>query len=69
MFGNLFPTKTVRRKMKVSEAVVYLIREEQERLADSRLTRSTCSPTHLSVLHNVQVVTSCEQITHRVDNM
>ena len=36
MFGNLFPTKTVRRKMKVAEARGYLIREEQERLVSER---------------------------------
>src|SRR4030095_12378827 len=41
MFGNLFPTKTVRRKMKVGEALGYLDREEQERLADSeQITRA-----------------------------
>ena len=34
MFGNLFPTKTVRRKMKVSEAKVALLRDEQEALVD-----------------------------------
>jgi ATP-dependent HslUV protease ATP-binding subunit HslU len=34
MFGNLFPSKTVRRKMKVAEALAYLIREEQENLVD-----------------------------------
>ena len=34
MFGNLFPAKTVRRKMKVAEARAYLIREEQENLVD-----------------------------------
>jgi len=34
MFGNLFPTKTVNRKMKVYEARNYLLREEQERLVD-----------------------------------
>jgi ATP-dependent HslUV protease ATP-binding subunit HslU len=35
MFGNLFPQKTVRRKMKVSEARQYLIRDEQETLVDT----------------------------------
>jgi len=34
MFGNLFPSKTVRRKIKVSEAQTYLLREEQENLVD-----------------------------------
>ncbi len=41
MFGNLFPTKTVRRKMRVADAMVYLIRDEQERLVDmEQITRS-----------------------------
>jgi len=34
MFGNLFPTKKVRRKMKVSEAKGALLRDEQEALVD-----------------------------------
>jgi ATP-dependent HslUV protease ATP-binding subunit HslU len=34
MFGNLFPNKTVRRKMKISEAKVTLRRDEQEGLVD-----------------------------------
>ena len=46
MFGNLFPTKTVRRKMKVAEARSYLIREEQERLADmEQITRAAIQKT------------------------
>ena len=46
MFGNLFPTKTVRRKLKVAEALVYLVREEQERLADmEQITRSAIQKT------------------------
>src|SRR5215211_9304090 len=46
MFGNLFPTKTVRRKMKVFEALVYLTREEQERLADmEQITRTAIQKT------------------------
>src|SRR5687767_5031002 len=46
MFGNLFPTKTVRRKMKISEAVVYLVRDEQERLADmEQITRTAIQKT------------------------
>ncbi|MEO6334754.1 MAG: ATP-dependent protease ATPase subunit HslU [Pyrinomonadaceae bacterium] len=46
MFGNLFPTKTVRRKMKVSEALVYLVRDEQERLADmEQITRTAIQKT------------------------
>ena len=34
MFGNIFPTKTVRRKMKVADARSYLLRDEQENLVD-----------------------------------
>jgi ATP-dependent HslUV protease ATP-binding subunit HslU len=34
MFGNLFPAKTVRRKMKISEAKQALLRDEQEALVD-----------------------------------
>jgi len=41
MFGNLFPSKTVRRKMKLSEARSYLLRDEQENLVDmEQITRS-----------------------------
>ncbi len=41
MMGNLFPTKTKRRKVKISEAKEYLLREEQEQLVDmDRITRS-----------------------------
>ncbi|MFN2411665.1 MAG: ATP-dependent protease ATPase subunit HslU, partial [Pyrinomonadaceae bacterium] len=35
MFGNLFPSKTVRRKMRVAEAIQYLVRDEQENLVDA----------------------------------
>jgi ATP-dependent HslUV protease ATP-binding subunit HslU len=46
MFGNLFPTKTVRRKMKIAEALSYLIRDEQERLADmEQITRTAIQKT------------------------
>ena len=38
MFGNLFPTKTVRRKMRVADAMTYLVREGQERLVDMEQT-------------------------------
>ena len=49
MFGNLFPSKTVRRKMKVSEAYGYLIRDEQERLADTeQITRTAIEKTEAS---------------------
>ena len=34
MFGNLFPSKTVRRKMKVVDARNYMVRDEQEQLVD-----------------------------------
>jgi ATP-dependent HslUV protease ATP-binding subunit HslU len=49
MFGNLFPAKTVRRKMKVSEALSYLTRDEQERLTDmEQITRSAIQKTQES---------------------
>ncbi len=49
MFGNLFPSKTVRRKMKVSEALLYLVREEQEHLADmEQITRAAIEKTQNS---------------------
>ena len=35
MFGNLFPSKSIRRKVKVSEAKTFLLREEQENLIDT----------------------------------
>ncbi|HEX6279430.1 MAG TPA: ATP-dependent protease ATPase subunit HslU [Pyrinomonadaceae bacterium] len=34
MFGNLFPAKTVRRRMRVVEAKAVMLRDEQERLVD-----------------------------------
>ncbi|MEM4169720.1 MAG: ATP-dependent protease ATPase subunit HslU, partial [Thermoproteota archaeon] len=34
IIGNLFPKRTKRRKMKVSDAMEYIIREEQENLVD-----------------------------------
>ncbi len=41
MMGNLFPKKTKRRKVKISEAREYLLREEQERLIDTdRINRT-----------------------------
>lgn len=41
MFGNLFPAKTVRRKMKIGDAKPYMIRDEQERLVDmEQITRN-----------------------------
>jgi len=49
MFGNLFPTKTVRRKMKIAEARNYLLREEQESLVDmEQITRSAIEKTESS---------------------
>ncbi len=49
MFGNLFPTKTVRRRMKISEARLYLLREEQERLVDmEQITREAIDVTEAS---------------------
>lgn len=40
MMGNLFPAKTVRRKIKISEAKTYLLRDEQENLIDmEQITR------------------------------
>jgi ATP-dependent HslUV protease ATP-binding subunit HslU len=49
MFGNLFPQKTVRRKMKVSEARQYLIRDEQENLVDTeQINRAAIEKTESS---------------------
>ncbi|MDH3492602.1 MAG: ATP-dependent protease ATPase subunit HslU [Acidobacteriota bacterium] len=49
MFGNLFPSKTVRRRMKISEARAYLIRDEQENLIDmEEITRLAISKTENS---------------------
>lgn len=49
MFGNLFPSKTVRRKIKISEARNYLLREEQENLIDmERVTRTAIEKTESS---------------------
>lgn len=46
MFGNLFPAKTVRRKMKISEARNYLVRDELENLVDmEQITRSAIEKT------------------------
>ncbi len=35
MFGNLFPSKSIRKKLKVGEAKSFLLREEQENLVDT----------------------------------
>jgi ATP-dependent HslUV protease ATP-binding subunit HslU len=49
MFGNLFPQKTVKRKMKIAEARAYLIRDEQENLVDmEQITRSAIEKTESS---------------------
>jgi ATP-dependent HslUV protease ATP-binding subunit HslU len=49
MFGNLFPTKVVQRKIKISEAQQYLLREEQENLVDmEQITRSAIEKTESS---------------------
>lgn len=49
MFGNLFPSKTVRRRMKISEARTYMLREEQENLVDmEQITREAIDVTESS---------------------
>ena len=49
MFGNLFPTKTVRRKIKISEARKVLLRDEQESLVDMEdITRRAIEKTESS---------------------
>jgi len=46
MFGNLFPAKTVRRKIKIIEARHYLVRDELENLVDmEQITRSAIEKT------------------------
>lgn len=49
MFGNLFPAKTVRRKIKISEARKVLLRDEQESLVDMEdITRRAIEKTESS---------------------
>ena len=49
MFGNLFPTKTVKRKIKISEAQKFMLRDEQESLIDmEQITRSAIEKTESS---------------------
>lgn len=49
MFGNLFPAKTVRRKVKISEARKVLLRDEQESLVDMEdITRRAIEKTESS---------------------
>lgn len=46
MFGNLFPAKTVRRKIRISEAKNLLLREEKESLVDmEQVTRQAIETT------------------------
>ncbi len=41
MMGNLFPAKTVRRKIKIADAKTYMLRDEQENLIDmEQITRT-----------------------------
>lgn len=49
MMGNLFPSKTVRRKIKISEAKAFLLRDEQENLIDmEQITRKAIDATENS---------------------
>ncbi len=49
MFGNLFPAKTVRRKLRVADAYTYLLRDEQENLVDmEQITRAAIKKTQNS---------------------
>jgi ATP-dependent HslUV protease ATP-binding subunit HslU len=49
MFGNLFPAKTIRRKLKISEARKVLLRDEQENLVDMEdITRRAIEKTESS---------------------
>jgi ATP-dependent HslUV protease ATP-binding subunit HslU len=49
MLGNLFPKKTKRRRVKISEAREYLLREEQENLVDmDNITRAAIERTENS---------------------
>lgn len=49
MFGNLFPTKTVRRKIKISDAQNFLLRDELENLVDmEQITRTAIDKTQSS---------------------
>ena len=46
MFGNLFPTKTVKRKIKILDAKKFMLRDEQENLIDmEQITRSAIEKT------------------------
>jgi ATP-dependent HslUV protease ATP-binding subunit HslU len=49
MFGNLFPSKTVHRRIKISDARIYMLREEQESLVDmEQITRNAIEKTQSS---------------------
>ena len=49
MFGNMFPSKTIRRKIKISEAKKLLLRDEQENLIDMEdITRKAVEATENS---------------------
>ncbi|CAN5723169.1 ATP-dependent protease ATPase subunit HslU [soil metagenome] len=49
MFGNMFPSKTIRRKIKVSDARKLLLRDEQENLVDMEdITRRAVETTENS---------------------
>ena len=49
MFGNLFPSKTVRRKIKISDAQTFLLRDELENLVDmEQITRTAIDKTQSS---------------------
>lgn len=49
MLGNMFPKKTKRRKVRISEAREYLLREEQENLIDmDNITRTAIEKTESS---------------------
>jgi len=49
MFGNMFPNKTVKRRMNISDARKYLMREAQENLIDmEQITRDAISKTESS---------------------
>ena len=49
MFGNMFPAKTVHKKMRVADARALMLRDEQENLVDSeQVTRSAIEKTEQS---------------------
>src|SRR6185436_20003684 len=49
MFGNMFPSKTVRKKLTIGEARKIMVRDEQENLVDSeQITRAALERTQSS---------------------